>query len=372
MLAKITISNFKNFKKDVVFDLSNASSFKFNEECIKNGLVNKAIIYGHNGSGKSNLGFAIFDLVSHLTDNQTQPNAYSNYLNGDSSEKTAKFIFEFKFENDSLVYSYEKLDYQTLTKEELIINGEQYLFVDKAQSSTFTTTAKGAENLKKDIGNSQISIVTYLSRNTVLEESNKHNQVFLKFKDFVSKMLYFKYIDEISYIGLEQGTKSIENDIVEKGNLEDFELFLNQAGIECKLIAREAANGQNRIYFKFDHKELPFYEAASSGTRSLGVFYFWYQRFKSEQNVSFLFIDEFDAFYHHFLSQALVERLKELTNTQAILTTHNTSLISNQILRPDCYFLMYPEKITTLAKNTAKELREAHNIEKMYRAGYFD
>jgi len=33
---------------------------------------------------------------------------------------------------------------------------------------------------------------------------------------------------------------------------------------------------------------------------------------------------------------------------------------------------MYPDKIKSLAKSTPKELREAHNIEKMYRAGSFE
>ena len=115
-----------------------------------------------------------------------------------------------------------------------------------------------------------------------------------------------------------------------------------------------------------------FFEVASSGTKALALFYFWYQRLKEENSVSFLFIDEFDAFYHHSLSKTLVEKLKELENTQVILTTHNTSIISNELLRPDCYFLMYPDRITSLAKSTTKELREAHNIEKMYRAGFFE
>ncbi len=33
---------------------------------------------------------------------------------------------------------------------------------------------------------------------------------------------------------------------------------------------------------------------------------------------------------------------------------------------------MYKNSIQSLAKSTDKELREAHNIEKMYKAGTFD
>ena len=41
MLAKIEVSHFKNFKENFVFDLSNTSSFSFNQDCIKNKVVKK-------------------------------------------------------------------------------------------------------------------------------------------------------------------------------------------------------------------------------------------------------------------------------------------------------------------------------------------
>ena len=40
-------------------------------------------------------------------------------------------------------------------------------------------------------------------------------------------------------------------------------------------------------------------------------------------------------------------------------------------MRPDCYYLMNTRKIRSLAQCTEKELREAHNIEKIYKAGAF-
>lgn len=67
----------------------------------------------------------------------------------------------------------------------------------------------------------------------------------------------------------------------------------------------------------------------------------------------------------------IIEKLKD-TGIQFILTTHNTSIITNDLLRPDCYFLMNKKKIQSLSQSTEKELREAHNIEKMYKAGAFN
>ena len=94
-------------------------------------------------------------------------------------------------------------------------------------------------------------------------------------------------------------------------------------------------------------------------------------KFYQQAQVLLLFFDEFDAFYHHDLSRMIIEKLKD-TGIQFILTTHNTSIITNDLLRPDCYFLMNKKKIQSLSQSTEKELREAHNIEKMYKAGAFN
>ena len=57
---------------------------------------------------------------------------------------------------------------------------------------------------------------------------------------------------------------------------------------------------------------------------------------------------------------------------QVILTTHNTDLLSNDLLRPDCFFWLRDEKISSLADLTEKEIRKAHNLQKMFKAGAFN
>ena len=95
--------------------------------------------------------------------------------------------------------------------------------------------------------------------------------------------------------------------------------------------------------------------------------------------MSLLFIDEFDAFLHYEASDALVKLLNNQPHFQTILTTHNTSLLSNQLSRPDCSFIMSRRndkkgesiKIANLSNLTEREIRKVHNLEKMYRAGAF-
>ena len=56
-----------------------------------------------------------------------------------------------------------------------------------------------------------------------------------------------------------------------------------------------------------------------------------------------------------------------------IFTTHNTNLMSNKIMRPDTLFILSTSgKLTPLCKATDRELREGHNLGKLYMNGEFD
>ena len=85
-----------------------------------------------------------------------------------------------------------------------------------------------------------------------------------------------------------------------------------------------------------------------------------------------LFIDEFDASYHFALSEKIVEKLKQLSDVQVILTTHNTNLLDNKLIRPDCGYIIDGNQIKPLNHRTDKELREAHSLERLYQAGKFN
>ncbi len=369
MLTKFEVSNFKGFNTLFSFDLGNTSGYAFNKESVKDGVVNNALIYGHNGVGKSNLGLAIFDITGHLTDKETNESQYSFYLNAINISDTADFHYEFKLNSSIITYKYKKSDHKTLVSESFSINGKKLAFIDRSISDEAIVDLKGTETLKKNLTNQNLSLLKYIKNNSELEK-NEENKCFLKFFKFIEGMLFFRSLQENMYIGLETGANNFITDIIEKGNVPDFERFLNSAGIECKLTVVKESE-KDVLAFDFAGKTISFYQIASQGTRSLTLFYYWMQRLREESRVSFLFIDEFDAFYHHELSALIVQELKNI-GVQFILTTHNTSIITNDLLRPDCYFLMNKESIKSLANCTSKELREAHNIEKMYKAGSFN
>ena len=136
MLEKFKVSNFRSFNHPLEIDFTNVHDYKFSQSALSDGLVGKLLVYGANASGKSNLGFALFDIVATLTDKNIGPlnNNIGFYLNGDCDQPVARFEYHFRFNNDLIIYCYEKSSLYELQKESLTLNGIElfdYSFVSK-------------------------------------------------------------------------------------------------------------------------------------------------------------------------------------------------------------------------------------------------
>ena len=81
MLTRFEVENFKNFENKLVLDLSNTKGYEFKEGLVKDGTVRGGVVFGKNASGKSNLGFALFDIVNHLTDKEKNLREIFPYTN---------------------------------------------------------------------------------------------------------------------------------------------------------------------------------------------------------------------------------------------------------------------------------------------------
>lgn len=367
MIKKFSVENFKGFKDKITLDIGSPNNYSFNPEIIENGCVTKGIIYGINSCGKSNLGLAIFDIITHLTEKQKLLQSYDFYLNMSGRKSFAEFEYTFVFDGHEVIYKYCKIDMNTLKNESFSIDGKEVIYFDFLTRDGFTLL-EGSDTLNASIKNeSPISRVKYVNNNSILMD-NEQNRVFKKFIDFVERMLLFYSLDSRGYEGFMNGSESIAEGIVNSGRVQDFQEFLKENGIEYKLYEHEV-DGRSAIYCHFDNKDADFFKIASTGTRSLALFYYWYIRM---EKASFVFIDEFDAFYHYELSESVQRRLKNIQGVQIFTTTHNTDLMSNDILRPDCYFLLKDNNIKAISELTEKELRQAHNLQKMYKAGAFN
>lgn len=364
MLKRFEVTGFKNFAGAVTLDFSDVRDYKFNPACISRDLLSKVIIYGKNSVGKSNFGLALFDIVSHLTSNNISPGLYDYYLNVNNQEKVAEFHYVFCFHSVEVDYRYRKNEKQELTYEAIAIDGKALLAYDYL---TQIGDLSGIRELVPTLNLSfrgKDSMLKYVITNSALQENHPLYQLI----DFVSHMLWFRSLDENRYIGYRANSNDYFDFVFEEGNLKELENFLHRAGLTENLVAKEDADGVMRLYFD-TATPLPFFKAASSGTKALYTFFYWY---KTAQRVSLMFIDEFDAFYHYELAETLVLLLENVPGCQTILTSHNTNLLTNRIMRPDCYFILSQAGLTSFANATKRELREGHNLEKLYMSGEFN
>ena len=364
MLKLFETSGFKNFENKIVLDFSDIRDYKFSTECVKDNLLNTLIIYGRNSVGKSNFGLALFDIVSHFTSKNVTPGLYDYYLNVNNTSGYAEFRYVFQFGHNEIDYRYKKDKDQILLYEYVSLNSKVLMEYDYVSHSGRMDGLKALAPTLNFVFQSEGSLLKYFINNTILDNIHPLRQ----FMWFISNMLWFRSLDENRYIGYKVKSNDYYEFIFDPAILKELEEFLHKSGVEEKLTVKEDNDGKKRLYF--DTKTpLPFFKVASSGTKALYTFFYW---FKTAKDVSLLYIDEFDAFYYYELSENIVTMLEKTSRFQKILTSHNTNLLSNRIMRPDCYFILTKNKLTSLANATDRELREGHNLEKLYMSGEFD
>ena len=372
MLKRFSVKGYRNFKDRIDFDLSRHGKYDFQRELIQSNIVNKEIIYGKNGAGKSNLGRALFDIERNLMVNNKQnyfaPDRNQTYRCLDS-DKDVWFSYTFVFGKDEVVYEYTKKEMFFVTSEKVFINGE-LMFDYHGDRNHIVSKFEGTENHSFSSMNEDFSALLFLYITFEFKKDSPIAQLF----SFVSGMLWFRCLNQGNEFEGSGIGEDMEQKIIRENKLEDFQKYLMDAGLNYDLVLKtqiDSSTGKpmQRIYAEFRHGSVPLTAIFSTGTQALELFYYWSLNFRK---YTFIFIDEFDAFYHYELSAAVIRQLNEGTGFQSFVTTHNTSLMSNELMRPDCLFLIGNNKISNLADCTSKDLREGHNLEKLYRNEAFN
>lgn len=373
MLLKFAVQNFRGFSERIEWDLTNSRNYDFHTAAIKDGVIRNGIIYGPNGSGKTNFSLAIFDIVNHLTQKMKKGDYYTNFAHATNLVEPVIFEYTFRFGDNKLYYKYQKNLHGNLLYEYMDLNGNQFL--ERGNDIINVEGISIVDSVKKDFTNSEnsVSLVSFVWSNYPLSE----NHVLSQLKRFVESMLWYKCLDRREFIGLDNSITYIEEYIVKNNLMKDFSNFLadvSEQQFDFEDTAIESANPNDhpslQVRFGDDSFKIlyPFLQIASTGTQALELFYFW---MKKAEGASFIFIDEFDAFYHFDLAFKVCKHLFGSVSGQAFVSSHNTYLMTNDLLRPDCNFLLTDNKIKPLVDCTDKELRFAHNNEKLYRGGTF-
>ena len=381
MLKKFAVRNYKNFKEEISIDFSNTAGYQFSTDCIYEGLISKMLIYGRNATGKTNLGKALTDICSTMF----QTSRFMNdgvFLNADSREDAAVFSYEFNFDGQPLIYQYARYSDLELQWEKLFIDDKtifdcnfalgkfnfdnlKYIDAETANIDRYTQSLEEGEETE-EIAEPKLPFLRWLISNVAF----KNDSILIKLSNYVRRMVVIsegnamRFRPRRMYDGF---FESLNND----ERLKDLEDFFNSMGIECRLILKKLPDGQRELYFSHE-KLVPFFETASSGT--LALFDLYRRLIPSAWDPSFIYLDEFDAFYHYEMAENVMKFFKKkYPKCQIIMTSHNTNLMTNRLMRPDCLFILSRSgTLTALCNATERELREGHNLEKMYISGEFE
>lgn len=167
-----------------------------------------------------------------------------------------------------------------------------------------------------------------------------------------------------------EGFSMILDGIAESHEVDHLAEFLCRFGIREPLVEREMPDDHSVIYVQHKVRDIPFSRACSNGTKTLVTLF---HRLELGEKSKPLFLDEFDANCHFELAEELLRYFGESDSCQFVSATHNTSLLKNGIMRPDCiYSFTRMGELRQLSSLTDRELRVAHNIEKLHRNGEFD
>lgn len=380
MLRKFEVRNYKTFKDKISLDFGDIGGYQFSTECIYDRYISKMLIYGRNATGKTNLGKALMD-IQRLLFGLRKLREDRSFLNADSVEETAVFSYEFIFDGQKVVYRYGRCSDTTLKWEELEINDElifscdfsarqfnfdnlSYIKVETANTERYRLLLDERES--DDGDEIELPFMRWLVNNVALEK----NSVLLKMFNYVRRMVFISAGNHI-WPRQSKAYDTFFEKLEERKGLQEIEQFFNEMGIECQLILRKLPDGQRELYF-YHERLVPFFETASSGT--LALFDLYRRSVAPMREASFIYLDEFDAFYHYEMAENVIRFFKKrYSKCQIILTSHNTNLMTNRLMRPDCLFILSSfGTLTALCNATERELREGHNLEKMYISGEFE
>lgn len=380
MLKKFTLKNYRNFKDEISIDFQDIAGYQFSTDCIEDGIIRKMLIYGRNATGKTNLGEAFMDIYFILF-GRPQNMDMGVFLNADSAEETAEFSYVFQFDNKEMMYRYARFSNYDLQSEELEIDGTTvftcnfssneycfknlcYIDAETANTERYLQSLEAGGDTEEAV-EPKLPFLRWLISNIAL----KNDSVLMQLESYVNRMMVVTAGNGIRILP-RAANYSFYKMLVE-GKLQDLECFLNAMGVECRLALKKLPDGQYELYFTHE-RLVPFYENASSGT--LALVHLYRRIFSKAWDPSFVYLDEFDAFYHYEMAENIVKFFKErYPNCQMIMTTHNTNLMTNRLMRPDCVFILSRAgALTALCNATPRELREGHNLEKMYISGEFE
>lgn len=409
MLLNIKIKNFRSIKDEVVLDLQATSDTTMKSSSVFEiddiAILKTAGIYGSNASGKTNTLKALSILRMMVLESflrSTLPIALpSEHFKLSNATENLPSYFEITFllNNEIFIYGFE-IDKKKICSEWLNQKkGNKKLFRRELQKLTYKNKnyfPEASDELMKHTdertllltrlasNESELSkkIIKWFQSINIIFGANRGEALNFSFGQFMTNselskdMKEFVVKADFGIVDIQASEKMVS--VKEVQNMPDKfkELFFNQASqvAERKLKFLHKKYDENGT--ELEPESFDFFTEESEGTQQF--FVLSAPVLDALKNGKILIVDEINASMHPILSQYLVSlfncKEKNPHNAQLIFTSHDVSLLDQELLRRDQIYFAQKNKKGATELFSLADISERKGVDyaKRYLEGRYD
>jgi AAA15 family ATPase/GTPase len=401
VIVDFTVENFRSIKEEQLFSMyadkkpkHHAGNISYIENEI--GILKTTAIYGANASGKTNLILAINALKDLVVDSGDLKDgdvikSYEPYKLSKSTIE-APTNFEIEFFVKKIRYQYQiKFNSKNITFEKLdVFKTTKASNIFTRNSSTDWKSVKFGDSYKG--GKKQFA---FFSNNAYISKAGNSPESPEIMRDvytyFRKNLLTFLTERSFSLFDWEQktGYKDVVNTFLSKADLgiSKFDFVKKDLPSDLQFPEDIPAEIKDKFIKEFSRKPVFFHksdfgelvefdtELESRGTNKLFQLVPFFTMVLCQGKS--LFIDEIEASLHPHIAELVIKLFNDPTvninNSQLIFTTHDMSLMSQDVLRKDQVYLTdkTPEKGTRLLclESFDNSLKDSSPFAKWYNEG---
>lgn len=123
MLKRFTCGNYKNFN-EVKIDFTDIGEYDFQTDCFVDNCISKCLIYGRNGTGKTNPWRAVSDIKRIMNPDLWYGGNDGSIIYSKASSDTIDFEYVMSIVGKEVTYRYSRHSDGSLINEELLVDCE--------------------------------------------------------------------------------------------------------------------------------------------------------------------------------------------------------------------------------------------------------
>jgi len=397
MIIKFTVGNFKVFKEKSTLDMRASSISEHAKSHVlnlgKEKLLKSVSIYGKNAAGKSKLIDAL-EFMKYFTLNSSKDMQVNEPIETEpfrlnTKTKDAPSFFEVEFLLNEIIYRYGFEVTENQVEKEWLFEKKktkEYALFLRLGENFEVNYKKFPEGKNKETWTRKNALFLSL----VAQLNGKLSQQIINWFEKIVFVHHVCNCEEESHLTEEylenKRDRALVLQMIKNAdlNIEDLEVVrfedskILKTGKKVQspddsLIVKTYHPLYNEKNEKVGFEDFDMYHEESTGTiRYFDLLGFIIRAFKEGE---IIVMDEMDARLHTKMSQAILMEFNSLynTNAQFISTTHNTNLLSSELLRRDqIYFIEKDQYAASRLYSLAEfKIRKDTNYELNYLKGRY-